>query len=411
MRLTRHFAAALAAASLLTLPAAGQDFGDILRGAARKAAQRETARQIDKTVRKVVRCVFGDEECAARAKREGKEVEVVPADAGMASGGSGSGSAAANTNYDFVPGTRVLFEEDFRSERIGNFPRTLRLLSGNMEIAEIRGSRYLRSTGYGSFIVPLPETLPEKFTIELDYSGTLARGLEILTSEFRKNAAAYPHSYALINDSMAGITSGRTSAIKNPGPQALVVREWKPADTIPVRLMADGDYVKMYADGVRIANVPNAKLPRTRFIQINLRGNERKPALLGNLRIAAGDTTIYDALLERGRVATHGILFDTGSHVIRPESGATLTEIGQMLRDHPELRLRIEGHTDNTGSAATNQQLSEARARAIRDHIVQRFGIDGSRLEAVGYGDTRPVASNNTSSGRQQNRRVELVKR
>ena len=116
------------------------------------------------------------------------------------------------------------------------------------------------------------------------------------------------------------------------------------------------------------------------------------------------------ALATSGRVATHGILFATGSATIAPESTPTLKEIGEMLKAHPELKLVIEGHTDNVGNAAANQTLSEQRAAAVKQYLVSTYGIPAARLQAKGYGASKPVASNDTPEGRQQNRRVELVK-
>lgn len=81
-----------------------------------------------------------------------------------------------------------------------------------------------------------------------------------------------------------------------------------------------------------------------------------------------------------------------------------------MLKAHADLRIRIEGHTDNVGNPDFNQKLSERRAAAVKTFLEKEYGIDGSRLEAQGFGDTRPVASNDTPEGRQANRRVELVK-
>lgn len=81
-----------------------------------------------------------------------------------------------------------------------------------------------------------------------------------------------------------------------------------------------------------------------------------------------------------------------------------------MMKAHPDLRLLIEGHTDSVGNAASNQTLSEKRAAAVKAFLEKEYGIAGDRLEAQGFGDTRPVASNDTPEGRQSNRRVELVK-
>jgi outer membrane protein OmpA-like peptidoglycan-associated protein len=118
---------------------------------------------------------------------------------------------------------------------------------------------------------------------------------------------------------------------------------------------------------------------------------------------------VYERLAADGRYATQGILFDTGSATIQPESTPTLKEIARTLQQHGDLRLRIEGHTDDTGSADANRQLSERRAAAVRDYLVQREGIDASRLESAGLGQTAPAADNATLEGRQTNRRVELV--
>jgi OmpA-OmpF porin, OOP family len=81
-----------------------------------------------------------------------------------------------------------------------------------------------------------------------------------------------------------------------------------------------------------------------------------------------------------------------------------------MLKDHADLKLAIEGHTDNVGQADANQTLSEKRAAAVRQFLIDSYGINGARLQAEGLGQTKPVASNDTPEGRQSNRRVELVK-
>lgn len=387
----------------------GQSLKDVVRGAAERAVKGEVSRQVDKEVRKIVRCAVGDQICIDKAEREGNDVEIVREQSNGTSAADSRAGEGAWVNFDFVPGDRILFAEDFTSERVGNFPRSLQFVSGNMEIAELGGKRYLRSTSSGTFIARLPEALPEKFTIELEYAGKLSRGLEILTEEHSRNPRTMPGSFVMVSDYQAGIRSGSARPGEAPGPEALTRRQDRDA-IVPVRLMADGDYVKVYVGSERVANVPNWKFPRNRSVQINLRGNAENPALIGNLRIAASDTSIYDALLADGRVATQGILFDTGSDVIRPESTPTLREIGEMLQRHGDMRLRIEGHTDNTGSAATNRALSERRAAAVRDHMIRNFGIAGSRLEAAGFGDTQPAAGNDTAAGRQQNRRVELVR-
>ena len=108
-------------------------------------------------------------------------------------------------------------------------------------------------------------------------------------------------------------------------------------------------------------------------------------------------------------MATQGIFFDVDSDVIRPESGATLEEIGTMLQRHEQMRIAIEGHTDSQGADDYNLKLSERRAAAVVAFLVAEYGIEGDRLTSAGFGETVPATSNDTKEGRQQNRRVELV--
>jgi outer membrane protein OmpA-like peptidoglycan-associated protein len=176
--------------------------------------------------------------------------------------------------------------------------------------------------------------------------------------------------------------------------------------------MADGDYVKVFVDGRRVANVPNARLGRSKQILFVLNGwDERTPRLVGDIRVAAGGRKLYEALAESGRVATQGILFATGRAEVRPESAPTLREIAVLLAEHRELRLTIEGHTDDVGDAAANQALSAARAAAVKQALVGAYGVAAERLETRGHGASKPVTPNVTSEGRAANRRVELVRR
>ena len=101
------------------------------------------------------------------------------------------------------------------------------------------------------------------------------------------------------------------------------------------------------------------------------------------------------------------ILFDTGKSSIKAESTSVMVDIIQILNEYPNARFTVEGHTDSVGSASLNQKLSEERANAVRDFLIDK-GIGADRLVAAGYGEDRPIANNNTRSGRSQNRRVEI---
>lgn len=112
---------------------------------------------------------------------------------------------------------------------------------------------------------------------------------------------------------------------------------------------------------------------------------------------------------ERGLVLTLGdVLFDTARATLKPGAGETLNRLAAFMRDAPDRRVLVEGHTDSRGTAEYNAELSERRAAAVRDALVQR-GIEPARVAAVGAGENYPVASNDTTAGMQLNRRVEIV--
>lgn len=113
----------------------------------------------------------------------------------------------------------------------------------------------------------------------------------------------------------------------------------------------------------------------------------------------------------KGRVQIYGIYFDFASDVLRPESEAVLKEIADVMTTHADWQLSIEGHTDNIGGDAYNLDLSNRRAAAVKQALVDRYQIKADRLTTQGFGASRPVDTNETLEGRAQNRRVELVKK
>lgn len=115
-------------------------------------------------------------------------------------------------------------------------------------------------------------------------------------------------------------------------------------------------------------------------------------------------------LATTGRAAVYGIFFDFDSAAVRDQSKPALEQIVAALTQHPDWKLVIEGHTDNLGTDAYNLDLSKRRAEAVKNALVSGYHIDATRLTTVGYGASRPKASNDTLEGRAQNRRVELVK-
>lgn len=407
----------LAATAAPPAPAHAQGFIDRVKQKAKDRLNAKADSAADKGLDKVegaIRCVATDKACIAKAQSAGKPVIVTDA-AGKAlptqpytqpaAGAAASADAPAPgtglwVNYDFVPGDSVIFAENFTRDDVGEFPRRLELVSGNYEVAQLKDDRYLRGTAVGKVIVPLGRMLPDRFTFEADIMVAPGGYVKLYFVDPDKNDDA---GYVQFNPSESGVTGPGTESISAPA-------EDVNNKIFHARVMADAKHVKVYVNDKRVANAPNIALGRSDRIWIGLPGDENNPVLISNIRVAASARKLYDALSTSGRVATHGILFDTGSDRLRGESTPTLTEIGQMLQQHADLKLTIEGHTDDVGDPAANQSLSERRANAVKQYLVANYHIDAGRLAATGYGASRPAAPNTTPEGRQMNRRVELVR-
>lgn len=119
--------------------------------------------------------------------------------------------------------------------------------------------------------------------------------------------------------------------------------------------------------------------------------------------------SMMDEMESKGFVTLH-INFETGKADIRPESQGIIDQVVELLSENDTLSISIEGHTDNTGNAASNKTLSENRARAVMNALVAR-GIIKSRLSTKGWGQEKPIADNKTDEGRAKNRRVEIVRK
>ena len=407
----------VAAAAVLgaTLVPASAD-AQILDRMKRRAQQQVERRVEDKAAQAVekgldtVECAATDRACIAKARDEGKTVVAPGAKAAAAGGETAAGAGSAGkpgegawVNYDFMPGERPLFVEDFARDRVGDFPRRFGLVKGKVEVAEWKGARYLRGTSWPTVVsITLPEVLPERFTVEMDVvPGRANSHMEVRFAE----EATHLVRVRYFGTGVAGGIAGENGVLAEGNTSKIELGE-----VFPLRIMVDGGYAKVYAGETRIANVPNASLGRTNVITIEFPGTDETPGFVGNVRVMAGGRELYDALAETGRVATQGIYFDTGSDRLRPESSGTLKEIATMLQEHADLKLTIEGHTDDVGDAAANKALSERRAAAVKAALVSTYGVSGDRLQTAGLGSSKPAVPNASAEARAQNRRVELVK-
>ena len=316
-------------------------------------------------------------------------------------------------NYDFVPGSKVLFFTDFSEDRAGNFARRLKYVKGPVEVVERDDVKMLRASGPAQFLIPLGGKLPDRFTLEFDVivnaGGALARALSFeggvqWLADAKSAAVSWNPQAAFIEGS--GHNMG-TTTVQLPD----ATKQQVNGKLAHVRVLMDGPYFKMYVNERRLYNMPELTFRRDSVVRVLLDGAEGSEVFLASIRVAESDTDVlYDALANKGRWATQGILFATGKAELQPESRPVLKEIAATLKQHADLKILIEGHTDNVGSAPANLTLSDARAAAVKAALVAEYGADGARITTKGFGDTKPSAPNTSAEGRAQNRRVEIVK-
>lgn len=340
-----------------------------------------------------------------------------------AAGGGGNIINAGSIwdSYDFIPGDKVLFYDDFSNTDVGEFPRkwTLKGPGGggnSLEVVEYNGHRWLRAVppessdqGTGDAVVYIryksPDNrFPDKFTVEFDAvlgmpagGGFNGYGAIISGGESPGDQGGYGEIW--INGDYAESKSTNTKIGIDD-------------DSIHhIAISVNGTFVKAYVDNRRVVNDPDALAGPVRYVGIYM-GTENhfsKDLMFTNFKVAEGGKDIQSALDTDGKIVTHGILFDTGSDRIEPQSLPTLKKILAVLQNNPGLKFSVEGHADNKGGAGVNQPLSEKRAGAVCAWLESK-GISPDRLQAKGRGDTEPIASNNTAEGRADNRRVEFIK-
>jgi len=365
--------------------------------------------KVKKTTEDVANQVDPGKAQPAPAPAAGAEPAAAPAPAPTAGAAAPAPAAKEWANYDFVPGNRVIFDIDFTEDKVGNFPQRLEFDKGQLEVVELDGVRMLKASDRSTFIVPLKEPLPERYTIEVDFLSKNAQWQALELSGGRAGYAGQGTKLDVGDQGVEVYTDGKqvlNSWYSEADKKAL------PGTLVHLRLQGDGGYLKTYANEKRIVNVPNAKMKRENGLFFTLSGTDggEKPVYIARIRVAESQQSIYDALTATGRWSTQGILFETGKSDLKPESTPTLKEIAGALKGHADLKVEIQGHTDNVGKPADNLKLSEARAAAVKAALVGQYGVAETQLTTKGYGDTKPSAPNATAEGRQNNRRVELVK-
>jgi OmpA-OmpF porin, OOP family len=314
-------------------------------------------------------------------------------------------------NYDFVPGDKILFEDNFVDDQDGEFPSHWELTNGQATLNRKDGvPAIILTEGNAAVVKPRMKTekyLTDPFTIEFDYYHLPGASRVLAELQYvDKTCNCEGTANVAVNENEVKF-EGLVTLLKeySPGQQGdNFSNKWH-----HIAMAYKNRQLKIYVDQDRILVVPDTKTDFYNVFFAGL-GDEQTPVIFKNVRIASGgNMNMIGKKFTDAKIVTHGINFDVDKAVIKPESMGTLNMIVQVMKDNPTLKFEIDGHTDNTGTSQHNVTLSQQRAEAIRTQLIS-MGIDASRLTTKGFGDTMPVSDNSTLDGKANNRRVEFVK-
>ena len=326
---------------------------------------------------------------------------------------------------DFVPGNVVIFEDNLQGEQLGEFPSKWDLIENNAEVAKMNGKMAIKfEHGSDTEITPLikdgnKKYLPEFYTLEFDFFAT---GKEDTNTAYR----LYLNSENDRHNSSIWFSQDRmTWDIQKPNSDDNVNGNASLGDIMELNdwnhfaLSFNKRALKVYVNGKRIINIPNAKAMD--WFSVETEFWEDHIDYITNIRLAKGGVELYDrnaqsmtpiekAIAETGKFVTNNILFETGKATLKPESMTEIQKVADYMKKNPTARFEVQGHTDNQGSDKINDPLSQQRSEAVVKAL-EGLGVDGFNLKAVGKGSHEPVADNKTEEGRAKNRRVEFIKK
>jgi OOP family OmpA-OmpF porin len=324
------------------------------------------------------------------------------------------------SKYDFIPGEKVIFFDDFASESIGDFPAQW-LTNGSGEIVTLEKfpARWFHITKMGYFIPEAKEDFTDNFTIEFDFVP--------MTTDNGENM--YSFTFYLLTGSLAEPGGGGEPA--DAGFQVYLDGEilgWKNWSlqneqrfngTVTYPFKSNVNYhiaiwvqkqrVRLYANETKVLDVPRAIPAGSKPNIFRFDSRDEAIPLISNFRIAAGLPDMRNRLLKDGKIISYGIQFDVNSDKLKPESYSTLKEISDIMKENPAVRIQIVGHTDSDGDEASNLDLSKRRGVSVKNELVNKFGVDAARLETDGKGESEPLADNNSAVNKAKNRRVEFI--
>lgn len=404
----------------LTTPMNAQ-FLNRLIDSAKKSAEDAIEQQVNKKVEEGIDKAFNPEVPEKEQQEQQQQEEAEPQQQAVQRQPQAQAPTPASTKTlesayaksDFVPGDEIMFEDDLVGEQMGEFPSKWDLLEGNAEIASVNGKTVINLTDISTEIMPLMKNqknyLTEAFTLEFDFlGGSDEKSIYCDYIIHLKNIEGEDVATINLNGTASGwaytswiTASGEQRETRSAAPAK--EEEWN-----HVALSFNKRALKVYLNGSRIVNIPNCARPQYFTLQRPSWADHSN--LMTNVRLCKGAVPLYNRLITDGKIITYAITFDIGKANIKPESMTEINRIAQLMKDNGDLKFEVQGHTDNTGTVAGNQKLSEQRAQAIVNKLVE-MGIEANRLSAKGMGQSAPLADNSTDEGRAKNRRVEFVKK
>jgi outer membrane protein OmpA-like peptidoglycan-associated protein len=306
----------------------------------------------------------------------------------------------------FIPGEKTLFFDDFTDMTADDAPPHFKV-RGAAPVLKASGTvRQLTETQRGS-LFPNITGLPKNFTFEAeikaDPTGRAITTL-ILSAKgkpiFELGTTASPK----LVDLAASIRTPYSDLGRKRSPA-----NWD--EPVTLALWVQNGRIRVFTNGEKQLDFNQVEMPPIDTVELAHDFYGANQAIgYRKVRFAESTPDFSQVIASSGRFVTHGILFDTDSDRLKPESAPVIQSIARGLETNPNLRLLIEGHTDSVGNAAHNLDLSKRRAEAVKAVLVSQFKVDASRLATDGLGASKPIDSNDTPQGRSQNRRVELVK-
>lgn len=373
----------------------------------------KTVNTADKTVDNTVNSAIGKDGSTTPANKSDSKPTTTSSSSSTAATGP---TIKAYQNYDFVPGDKIIFEDHFDNDEEGEFPAHWHLAQGQGTMNTFDNHKVFLLTDYNTKVTPAIKNkayLTDSFTIEFDtYSkDDYGPALGFYKSEPDVPGTKNEVAEIILNDRHGNIRvtpqgNGTQTVVEYPPAIASdnYINKWH-----HVAIAYKNKRMKIYVDQYRVISIPEIALNSSVF---SMRGDGKpdKPVMFANFKFAQGaGIKTPETKFTEAKIVTHGINFDINKADIKPESMGTINAIVGILKNNPDLKFEIQGHTDNSGVAANNLSLSQKRADEVKKQMVA-LGVDAARLTTKGFGDTKPISDNGTPEGKANNRRVEFVK-